>query len=291
MKVVAGIVLYNPNLDRLLQNISAIANQVDKIILYDNNSTKINFDQSILNNFNNVELILGEKNIGISGALNFIAKKSLKQYQWMLTLDQDSICPSNLISEYEKYINDTTLGMLTIRAEDYRRGIPKESKIKIEYVKRTITSGSLVNLKVLSVLGFFDEYMFIDYVDYEYCQRLLSNNYKILKLNYLILNQEFGMSIPSQTIRRIGKIIHCKNKYFYEPHYITGYSKERIFYSLRNAVYVAKKYKELSILHESLVILFWLLERILIEPNRLTLLYYGLKGYFIGLLKPVKNKQ
>ena len=62
MKVVAGIVLYNPNLDRLLQNISAIANQVDKIILYDNNSTKINFDQSILNNFNNVELILGEKN-------------------------------------------------------------------------------------------------------------------------------------------------------------------------------------------------------------------------------------
>ena len=116
MKVIAGIVLYNPNIERLKLNIEAIQNQVCKIILYNNNS-KFNIDDDILK-FNNVILINGETNIGISGALNYIAKKYNEEYDWMLTLDQDSICPENLISEYKKYLNLDCIGMLTLRAED-----------------------------------------------------------------------------------------------------------------------------------------------------------------------------
>lgn len=286
MKVIAGIVLYNPNIERLKLNIEAIQNQVCKIILYNNNS-KFNIDDDILK-FNNVILINGETNIGISGALNYIAKKYNEEYDWMLTLDQDSICPENLISEYKKYLNLDCIGMLTLRAEDLRRGTPKPLEKKLEYVKRTITSGSLVNLKILNNLGYFDEYMFIDYVDYEYCQRLLTNNYKILKLNYMLLNQEFGESIPSYTFIKIGRLFHIKNSYFNEVHYITGYSKERIYFSLRNAIYMARKYDELSLLHEMGVILLWFFERLLIEPNKLVNLIFGIKGIFHGMTKRIK---
>ena len=41
MRVLAGIVLYNPDLQRLRQNVSAILPQVDGIVLVDNGSMRI----------------------------------------------------------------------------------------------------------------------------------------------------------------------------------------------------------------------------------------------------------
>ena len=41
MKIVAGIILYNPDIDRLMDNISAISPQVESIIIIDNNSINI----------------------------------------------------------------------------------------------------------------------------------------------------------------------------------------------------------------------------------------------------------
>ena len=38
MKYIAGIVLYNPDLGRLKENIESICKQVDKVILIDNGS-------------------------------------------------------------------------------------------------------------------------------------------------------------------------------------------------------------------------------------------------------------
>ena len=40
-KVVAGIVLYNPNVKRLIKNIDMIAPQVEKLILFDNHSENL----------------------------------------------------------------------------------------------------------------------------------------------------------------------------------------------------------------------------------------------------------
>ena len=41
MKYIAGIVLYNPDLGRLKENIESICKQVDKVILIDNGSDNI----------------------------------------------------------------------------------------------------------------------------------------------------------------------------------------------------------------------------------------------------------
>ena len=42
LKVLAGIVLYNPDLERLSENVSAIIPQVDILLLVDNKSNNIN---------------------------------------------------------------------------------------------------------------------------------------------------------------------------------------------------------------------------------------------------------
>lgn len=41
MSYIAGIVLFNPEIDRLVDNIEAIYKQVDKLLLVDNDSKNI----------------------------------------------------------------------------------------------------------------------------------------------------------------------------------------------------------------------------------------------------------
>lgn len=289
MKIIGCIVSYNPDFDRLKKNIESVIHQIDKLVLFDNNSNNsVDFKTEIEDVFG-IEVIKNNQNIGISGALNYVAKKYKDSYDWMLTLDQDSICPEKLIENYKKYIDFENIGMFAVRAEDFRRGSPKDLEKDYEYVNRVITSGSLVNLKILDQLDYFDDVLFIDYVDYEYCQRLLSNGYQILRINNLILNQEFGASIPSDLFIKVGRFFHLKNKYFNEIHYITQYSTVRVYYSLRNAIYVARKYKELSVLHETAVILFWFFERLLLEEHKLKILVAGLKGLFTGFVLKIKR--
>mgnify|MGYP003311394843 CR=1 FL=1 len=73
MDIMAGIVLYNPEKKRLKENIDAIINQVDKIVLVDNGSdltldTKDFFGEAS----DKVVLIRNSENKGIAKALNQI---------------------------------------------------------------------------------------------------------------------------------------------------------------------------------------------------------------------------
>lgn len=57
MKIVAGIILYNPDIDRLMDNISAISPQVESIIIIDNNSINIiEFEEKLTRN-NKIKLV------------------------------------------------------------------------------------------------------------------------------------------------------------------------------------------------------------------------------------------
>ena len=59
MMIIAGIVLYNPDICRLKENISAIRPQVDKIVLIENGSS----DLAYLDSFTyDLELIVNNEN-------------------------------------------------------------------------------------------------------------------------------------------------------------------------------------------------------------------------------------
>ena len=104
-RICAGIVLYNPDIERLSENIDSIISQVDKVILVDNGSSNIN---EVKQNFcsDKISFIFNEKNKGIATALNQLAIEAGNSgYTWILTLDQDSVCQSGLIEKYKKYIS------------------------------------------------------------------------------------------------------------------------------------------------------------------------------------------
>ena len=47
MMIIAGIVLYNPDISRLKENISAIRPQVDKVVLIENGSSDLTYLDSL----------------------------------------------------------------------------------------------------------------------------------------------------------------------------------------------------------------------------------------------------
>lgn len=244
-KITAGIVLYNPDIDRLRDNVDAIAPQVDIVYCFDNGSNNLNSINELLSNYSNVQLIDGGNNLGISYALNRIAEYSVKTgHQWMLALDQDSVCPSNMMAEFSKYLNNNNVGIICPIAVDKRR--PKEELPKEEYsfVEDTITSGSLINLDIYQQIGGSDEYLFIGLVDDEYCYRLRLNGYLILQVNSVILDHELGELTPSKHADfylKLGDTLHSSK--IKALSYKRKVSPMRVYYATRNILYLSKKYK------------------------------------------------
>ncbi|TEB40741.1 glycosyltransferase family 2 protein, partial [Flavobacterium circumlabens] len=57
-----------------------------------------------------------------------------------------------------------------------------------------MTSGNIVNLKIHEKIGGFEEKLFIDYVDIEYCLKLKKEGYSIANLPNVLLQHELGDS-------------------------------------------------------------------------------------------------
>lgn len=230
--IAAVIVLYYPEIECLKKNIAAVMPQVDYVILV-NNSPEILVD-NIMKEYNKdkYSIILNSKNLGIAKAINqgiLLANK--KGCKWLLTLDQDSICPSDLISVYKKYIEIEKVAIVCCAINYNDLEIENADGVKFEYVKDCITSAALINVSISIALGGMDEKMFIDQVDFEFCYRIKQQGYKIVKTNEVILKHNLG----NLHLVRIGNIvIHVGN-----------HSSFRKYYMARNLIYMARKHPKM----------------------------------------------
>lgn len=252
-KICAGIVLYEPEIDLLKQNISTILPQVDDLFLFDNgskNGEKINVE--IMNEFPTVKYYKNKKNVGIAYGLNWLLEKAKENnYEWCLTLDQDSICSSNMIEEYKKYINLKNIAIISpyilnnskISLEEYLHlNLPK-----YEYIKDPmdcITSGSLTNVKIFEKLGGVTNELFIDYVDTELNCKILDAKYKILKANRAYLIQQMGKAHPVKIFQWLHK--KTNKEIFRKLKVAAVYTDNRLYYSARNSRYIRKHFKNIG---------------------------------------------
>ena len=91
-KTMAGIVLFNPDLERLNENISAVITQVDNVLLVDNNSNNLEEIEKKFCKNEKISLLKNSSNLGIATALAQIMEyASQQQVDWVLTLDQDQL--------------------------------------------------------------------------------------------------------------------------------------------------------------------------------------------------------
>jgi len=235
LKCIAGIVLYNPDLNLLKENVDNIYPQVEKLVFVDNNSKNIDEIKKLYDSDSKIHIISNCKNKGIATALNqIIYFCDEKEVEWALTLDQDSVCPLNIIQEFEKYISFERVAIICPKILDRKIGsIEEEKEIGVndyEFVKGCITSASLTNVKICKKLGYFDDKMFIDFVDFDYCTTVIENDYKIIKVNTATLLHQVG---DPKLLNFFGKKVIIYN-----------HSPIRKYYFTRNMIYYINKHKD-----------------------------------------------
>ena len=230
-KIYAGIVTFNPEITRLKQNIDAISPQLKEVVLFDNGSQNIQQIKKLVEKYHNVYLIEGPKNKGIAAALNALMKWGCdKEYQWMLSLDQDSVCQEDFVKEMSKYLTiEKRLGIVAPVIKDRNIGIVGHNPVKkIQHVNTCITSGAFSNLKAWKRIGGYDERMFIDSVDFEYCYRMRKNKYGVIQVRDVQLLHEIGASE--------------KRRFLFWNVVVNGHSAFRKFYIAQNNVYYPLKH-------------------------------------------------
>lgn len=230
MDVSAGIVLFNPDIKRLSENINAIIVQCAHLYLVDNGSINIDEIFNLLEEYDKskLSLICNEKNLGIATALNQFTMAAQKDgYEWILTLDQDSVSPSNIMEEFEKYITYQNIGMLCPVIYDRNKGEEIKTKESYSEINECITSGSLLKIEAWNNIGGFDQNLFIDGVDFDICYRLRQYGYKILCIQSVVLLHELGCIEYHQFL--FWKVL------------VKNHAAFRKYYIARNIIYIAKK--------------------------------------------------
>lgn len=229
LKIYAGIVTYNPDIELLKKNINAIYNQVEEVVIIDNGSENLlKWKKELELKYVRITIISNNQNCGIAKALNQICCFGLKKsYNWVLTLDQDSISPDNLVRCMKENLdNNIAVIAPNIIYKNNEEYIDKSIK-GCRDVEWVITSASLTNLLVWEKIKGFDELLFIDGVDRDFCIRANRSGYRIIKDYDICLLHELGN-------------LKCR-RYFGRTIYVTNHSKFRKYYMARNVIYLDKK--------------------------------------------------
>lgn len=277
IKVCAGIVLYNPDLNRLSENICSIIEQVNEVILIDNSSDNAKEIKEFLECFpHSVKYIRNEQNGGIAKALNQILDFAEQQgYEYFLTLDQDSVCNSGLIGIYEQ-IDLNNVAQITCRIVDRDNGevdatdFNGKGFIEVDYC---ITSGCINSTAAIRCVGGYDEQLFIDGVDLDISLRLIKSGFKIIKVNFEGLTHELG--------EKKGKTKLVKT---------SNHTPWRNYYTRRNLIYVARKYYTGIGMHKRILKqIAYGIGAIILEDKKRERIKYNFKGIIDGIKMPIRQ--
>jgi rhamnosyltransferase len=238
MKIIPVVIWYNPERlgqDKAVRNIQTYSNQFGKIIIVDNSD---NDNQKYAALIPNVIYIFNFENKGIAKALNQGCRKAIELgYDWVMTMDQDSSWDTKEICSYvshvkKLYLDDTKnisfspniCSKHSVAGDIRRKLTPDRARGEYEILDRLITSGNILKLEIWEYLNGFNELLFIDEVDYEFCYRLKESGYNIIKITRPSMKHVVG-----------------ENRKYFLPH-VCQHGGERIYYIMRNMQYIRQKY-------------------------------------------------
>ena len=192
MRTVAAVVTYNPDMERLRENLDAVSGQVDEVVVIDNGSFEAPRIAQLVTPYN-LTFIRRSENGGIAVALNSAFRFALKHgFEWVLLLDQDSTCGPGMVDKMRTHISPG-IAMVCPEVQDRRLpSTPRTQRRQSYEVAAAINSGSLCRVSSWEVAGGYDERLFIDYVDFDFCMRVTERGGQILRVSDAIMLHELG---------------------------------------------------------------------------------------------------
>src|ERR1700693_2725851 len=192
--VCAVFVTYNPR-PTFVENILAVAAQAGSVVVVDNGSSG-ETEQYLreLEARPDCKVIRNRQNLGIATALNLGVNYATEAgFDWICTFDQDSrVCEeffSKMLEAYQHAPHPERIAIVTPLYVDRESGIKSRlRRARDGEILTTMTSGSMIPSSAIRKLGLFDESLYIDAVDTEYCLRARRNGMMILQSHAVLLH-------------------------------------------------------------------------------------------------------
>lgn len=233
MNSVLGVVVsYHPSAE-ILENIQALLEQVTHVVVVDNASSDKSREILARAPQESVSFIYNTANLGVATGFNQGMRWGLeRQYDYFLLMDQDSRPVLGMVSELlkvlESFLATNKLALVGPHHEDFERKIKNSYLTATDDVPLLITSGCLISLQVVNRIGLYDERLFIDHVDHDYCLRLQKTGGVCLRVNNATLLHSFG----DAQVR----------SFFGLRFFLQNYSAFRRYHMMRNRIVLYKRY-------------------------------------------------
>lgn len=266
MKILAVVVTYYPEEKLLKKDINAFINYVDKVLIWENTPEidKLSFrfihDDKIIK-------YCGDGVNSISHALNYAWRYAKENgYDYLLTMDQDSC-----FMRFDYYFNQTVQNKKTPKGIYSPHIVGTEINSDFEEINMPITSGMLIPVYYINMIGGWDETFKIDSVDDEFCLHAHSLGIKTYAVKGAMMNQRFG---EPETRNVCGHTINLRN-----------YTPDRLYFIYKNNIILIRRYPQLSYIKDNFINV-WIKQIVWLffEKNTIRKLLSVFKGCIIGLV-------
>lgn len=241
-------IAFNPDARRLESQLAALGGQVDAMVIVDNGSDadKREFLRALARSGDErMELVELPHNHGVGGGLNAGVEAARRLgCDHVVLLDHDSIPAAGmvgaLLAAYRDAGGAARVAAVGPRIRDSRdhhefpfirlgwthnpriRCAGRDGTVDCDFL---ITSGTLTSLEALERVGPFDDGLFIDFVDLEWCCRARARGLRLLGVCGAWLDHELGEA-PRTVMGRLRILVH---------------SPERIYYATRNRMLLYRR--------------------------------------------------
>lgn len=244
----ALIVCYFPDFDKLSKLINALRDSVDRVVILDNGgvSAKQIF---ALNSEDKVFIVKMPGNVGLGSAFNHgFQLASEARIEYVLTFDQDSSptsqYPREILREYLriKKMDDSAVAVGPTIIDDRDPSIIYSFAKKNAYVRNDygylransedaipvlvmVQSGMIIPVKTWADICKFDDQLFIEFVDTDWCYRINHAGFSIYGTRLVSMRHEISDKAPYKVF----------------GFSLLTYSPIRRYYFFRNVVYLLKQ--------------------------------------------------
>ena len=237
-ELVAVVITYHPSSEQV-ERLACLLDLFDFLIVVDNTPASDKEPGSLarLDSDERIAVIFNRANVGIAAALNLGVRAAQQRgCRWVVTLDQDSRPLAPLASFFRRVMRGEVpvprlgvLGANYLNTNNGRLGVSRsDPTAEIAIVPCVISSGSLLNLACFASIGGFDERLFIDMVDTEYCYRARQHGYSVALATEPMMEHAVGYV---RSVRLFG-----------QERLFTLHPPFRQYYIFRNSLYLIRRY-------------------------------------------------
>jgi rhamnosyltransferase len=219
MNVFGILVAYQPNMISLIENLTIILPQVDRLLIINNGSESLNaiHHSKDVNKWTHWQLRKNETNEGISRSYNRGIREAIREKaKYVVFFDQDSRIDSamipTLIAEYNILEKDgiSVAGVgpwyqlagtkerahVYVMERFFRKKYPDYGKSKdaLEEVSFLISSGTLFSTDTIMTVGCMDENLFVDHVDTDWFIRAAKKGFRTFVSRRTTMLHQLGSS-------------------------------------------------------------------------------------------------